>query len=196
MSIRSTALCVAVLLAAACSSTSKRADKKGGEFAELPSPVSRARLEARVENIKYQKGVTLVTNLERIAANGEAAIPVCLKGIQSEDAMTRMGCAYVLGRVGDPRTIAEMTKLLEDPVDYVRYEAAAALGAMGSRDGYGILVRGLEDERIEYRYKCFEALKDFTGQTFGYSHNAAPEARQVAVEQWNAWLQKVEAEQL
>jgi hypothetical protein len=58
-----------------------------------------------------------------------------------------------------------------------------------------VLVHGLGDESIEYRFKCFEALQELTGQTFGYSHNAAPEVRKVAVDKWQAWLERVESEE-
>lgn len=197
MPIRPIALLLGLALAA-CSSTPEprdAADSEQEEYAELTSPIAKARLESRVENIKYQTGVTLIANLERIAAYGEAAIPVCLEGLRSEDAMTRMGCAWVLGRVGDTRIIPDLEGLLNDDVAFVRYEAASQLGTLGSRSGYAVLVGGLSDERIEYRYKCFEALQELTGQSFGYSHNAAPEVRKVAVEKWEAWLERVESEE-
>jgi HEAT repeat protein len=110
--------------------------------------------------------------------------------------MTRMGCAWVLGRISDTRTIPALEVLLEDDVDFVRYEAASQLGNMGSRAGYGVLVQGLEHERVEYRYKCFEALRDLTGHTFDYSHNGAPEERAEAVTKWQAWLELLESEEL
>lgn len=195
MSIRF-ALLVTITALAACSSSRKKESGSGSADGIDANPVAKARLEARVANIKYQSGTTLIANLERIAAYGHQAVPVCLKGLEDEDPMTRMGCAYVLGRVNDPKTIPALLPLLDDEVAYVRYEAAAALGSMGSRAGYPVLVQGLRDERIQYRFKCIEALQDFTGHSFGYSHNAAPEAREVSVKQWEAWLERVEKEEL
>jgi HEAT repeat protein len=200
MPIRSLAVLLGLVLAA-CSSTPDAGEDAGGpeesaDYAELSSPVAKARLESRVENIKYQTGVTLIANLERIAAYGEAAIPVCIEGLKSDDAMTRMGCAWVLGRVGDTRVVPALEERLADDAAFVRYEVASQLGNLGSRSGYPVLVEGLSDERIEYRFKCFEALQELTGQTFGYSHNAAPEVRKVAVEKWAAWLERVESEEL
>lgn len=183
------------LAMAACSSTKEAQVDPTEDYAEISSPVVKARLESRVENIKYQKGVTLVANLERIAAYGEAAIPICVEGLQSEDAMTRMGCCWVLGRVGDTRAIPHLESALDDEVAFVRYEAASQLGSLGARSGYSVLVSGLSDERIEYRWKCFEALQELTGHDFGYSHNAGPEVRQVAVEKWQAWLDRIESEE-
>ena len=185
----------------ACGSTKKDVSSdtskaESADFSETNNPIVQQRLKARVDNIKYQRGVTLITNLERIASYGELAIPVCLEGLKSKDAMTRMGCVWVLGRVRDTRVVTDVEALLDDKVEFVRFEAASQLGNLGSRRGYKVLVAGLESSRVEYRYKCFEALRDLTGHTFGYSHNAAPEIRTAAVEKWKAWLEKIEAEDL
>ncbi|MHC4550522.1 MAG: HEAT repeat domain-containing protein [Planctomycetota bacterium] len=199
MSTRLFALCLVVALCACKSSRKDEAQTAGPdatEFNEANSPVVQTRLKARVDNIRYQRGVTLVTNLERIASYGEMAIPVCMEGLESEDALTRMGCAWVLGRIGDTRTVPALEVLLEDDVDFVRYEAASQLGNMGTKVGYPVLVQGLEHERVEYRYKCFEALRDLTGHTFGYSHNASAEERAESVEKWQAWLDVLDSEDL
>lgn len=195
MSLRLIALLVALGMAA-CSSTSKAKESEEQEFHNSDNPIVQARLQARVDNIKYQRGVTLITNLERLAAYGQLAIPVCLEGIQSEDAMTRMGCAWVLGRIGDTRSVPHLEGLLGDDVDFVRYEAAAQLGTVGSTAGYRVLVQGLEDEKLEYRFKCHEALRELTGKNFGYSHNASPELRAAAVKKWQQWVEDIESEDL
>ncbi|MEE8105235.1 MAG: HEAT repeat domain-containing protein [Planctomycetota bacterium] len=198
MSIRKTAWFVTAFLGAAllgaCSSS--KTSKSGPVYAEVSSPVVRAKLEARVENIKYQRGVVLVTNLERIAAYGEAAIPVCLKGLKTDEPMVRMGCIWVLGRVGDRRVIPELETALKDDVDYVRFESASALGSMGSKAGYSVLVSGLENDRVDFRYRCLEALKEFTGHDHGFSHNGSPEQRAAGVKRWNDWLDRVGTENM
>ncbi len=183
------------LVLVACSSTQSASlsDRKG---IEATNPLVKMRLQNRIDNIKYQKSTTLISNLERIAAYGEMAIPVCLEGIKDENAMTRMGCTYVLGRIGNVQVVPDLEKLLADKVTFVRYEAASQLGTLGSRAGYGVLVKGLSDANIRYRFKCFEALNALTGRTFDYSHNASSERRQVSVERWNAWLEQVESEEL
>ena len=75
-------------------------------------------------------------------------------------------------------------------------EAASQLGNMGSKAGYGVLVEGLESERVEYRFKCYEALRELTGHTFGYVHNAPDEERAEAVAKWKAWLELVNSENM
>jgi HEAT repeat protein len=196
MSIRFLAL---LLAAAVCGCKSSPDEEKSAEergFNTSANPMVQTRIQARVDNIRYQRGTTLITNLERLAAYGETAIPICVQGLKSDDAMTRMGCAYVLGRIGDTRTVADLEAVLGDPVDYVRYEAASQLGNMGSKTGYGVLVQGLESERVEYRFKCFEALRELTGHTFGYVHNAPAEERAAAVTKWKAWLELLNSENM
>jgi HEAT repeat protein len=196
MSIRLLALALAFAFVGCKSSEpeEKSADERG--FAESTNPMVPARIQARVDNIRYQRGTTLITNLERLVAYGQPAIPICVEGLKSDDAMTRMGCAYVLGRIGDTRTVPDLETTLQDPVDYVRYEAASQLGNMGSKSGYGVLVEGLESDRVEYRFKCFEALRELSGQTFDYVHNAPDEERAAAVAKWKAWLEQINSENM
>ena len=195
MSNRTIAFLFLAALATACSSSKTKKDISD-EFVDVPNPVGRLKLQARVDNIQYQRGLILIANLERIAAYGVTAIPTCLKNINDEEPMTRMGCVWVLGRVGDIRTIPHIEPLLTDEVDYVRYEAASALGVMGARQGYPVLVRGLSSDRIDFRFRCISALKDFTGRDFGYKHNESPEVREVSVEAWESWLDRMQSEEL
>jgi len=203
MSIRLLCAGIAALLIVACSSTPKQEDQKASiqldlskDFPEPNSPLTKARIEKRISDIRYQRGVTLIANLERIANYGDVVLPFCMDGLENEDAMTRMGCSWVLGRLANSAAVPALEKALQDPVPFVRYEVASQLGNLGSRAGYTVLVAGLSDERVEMRYKCFEALHELTGNTFGYSHTAAPEARKVSVEEWHGWLDRVESEEL
>ena len=50
--------------------------------------------------------------------------------------------------------------------------------------------------QVEYRFKCFEALRDLSGQTFGYVHNAPDEERAEAVAKWKAWLESINSENM
>ena len=166
------------------------------DFPEPNSPLSKARIEKRIADLKYQRGVTLIANLERLANYDAVVVPFCMEGLKNEDPMTRMGCAWVLGRVDNAGAVPALVEALEDDVPFVRYEIASQLGNLGSRDGYRVLVSGLQDERVEMRFKCFEALHELTGNTFGYSHTAAPEVRKVAVGEWQSWLARVQSEEL
>ena len=196
MSIRVTATLFALVFAACSSTGGSDEDSSDVRWAEPLSPLTQQRLETRIENIRYQSNHTLLTNLERIVAYGEVAIPFCLEGLKSEDPMTRMGTAYCLGRIGDQRVIPEMEPLLDDDVAIVRYEVASRLGDLGSRKGYSVLVDGLEDGNIRNRFNCFRALSELTGRDFGYKHNDPPELREVAARRWREWLEAVESERL
>lgn len=195
MSIRFFALLFAAAMVGCSSSPEEKTPEERG-FAESTNPMVPTRIQARVDNIRYQRGTTLITNLERLVAYGQPAIPMCVEGLKSDDAMTRMGCAYVLGRIGDTRTVPDLEGALADPVDYVRYEAASQLGNMGSKSGYSVLVQGLESDRVEYRFKCFEALRELSGHTFGYVHNAPDEERAEAVTKWKSWLEQINSENM
>ena len=203
MSIRLLGAVVVALLVTACSSTAPKQEEEASvnidltkDFPEPNSPLTKARIEKRLADIRYQRGVTLISNLERIANYGDMVIPFCIDGLESDDAMTRMGCSWVLGRLANSAAVPALEGALDDPVPFVRYEVASQLGNLGSRKGYSVLVEGLSDERVEMRFKCFEALHELTGNTFGYSHTSAPEARKVSVEEWHSWLDRVQSEEL
>ncbi|MHC4959651.1 MAG: HEAT repeat domain-containing protein [Planctomycetota bacterium] len=184
------------LLMVACTTTVTEKTEADQAGLDPTNPMVQLRLQGRIDNIKYQRGTTLIANLERIAAYGDAALEICTENLGNENAMTRMGCVYVLGRIGNPQSVPDMEKLLVDEAKFVRYEAASQLGNLGSRSGYTVLVDGLSDDNIRYRYKCFEALQQLTGRTFDYSHNASPESRKVSVEKWAVWLKQIESEEM
>jgi len=205
MSLRLLFAVMAAFFLAACASSRQDDEARSAntpeldlskDFPEPNSPLAKARLEKRMADIRYQRGVTLIANLERIAGYGTVAVPYAIEGLKSDDPMTRMGSSWILGRVGNTGAIPALEEALDDPVPFVRYEVASQLGNLGAKSGYKVLVAGLSDERVEMRFKCFEALQELTGNTFGYSHTADPEVRKVSVDQWDAWLARMQTEDL
>jgi len=146
-------LCIVAAMAACTSTSVKNSDATKVGSHESSNPIVRARLQARVDNIRYQRGMSLIANLEHIANYGEEAIPVCMQGLQSPYAMTRMGCAWVLGRIGNVTAIPELRKLLDDDVAFVRYEAESQVCTLGYKAGYRVLVDGL------HRYRDHDCCK-------------------------------------
>ncbi len=73
---------------------------------------------------------------------------------------------------------------------------AASLVELGDASGFPVLVEGLTDGELQNRYKCFEALRDATGNEFGYEHDAAPALRRAAVARWSDWLEGLSASAL
>jgi len=158
--------------------------------------ILRGEIEQRVREIPYMHGVELVANLERLAAIGEPAVPYLIEALDRPESLMRSSVAWTLGVMGDRRNIPALRGLLDDRVPEVRYQAASSLVELGDSSGFPVLVEGLSDADIQSRYKCFEALRDATGNDFGYEHDATPEIRRAAVTRWESWLESVRASAL
>ena len=158
--------------------------------------ILRTEIQRRVAEIPYMHGVELVTNLERLAEIGEPAAHYLVGALDSPQALTRSSVAWTLGAMGDRRNIPALRELLDDRVPGVRYQAASSLVELGDASGFPVLVEGLADADIQARYKCFESLRDATGNDFGYEHDADPEFRRAAVARWRSWLDGVRASAL
>lgn len=184
-------LVLAVSLLAACVSSSNRTEAPVREDVVL-----RGEIERRVAEIPYMHGVELVANLERLAAIGDPAVPYLVRALGSDSWLTRSSAAWTLGVMGDRRNIPQLRELLDDRVPGVRYQAAASLVELGDGAGFAVLVEGLSDPDLQARYKCFESLRDATGNDFGYEHDAEPTRRRAAVTRWQDWLQGVRASAL
>ncbi len=146
-------------------------------------------VERRVAEIPYMHGVELVANLERLAGIGEPAVPRVLEALKADDRLSRASACWVLGVMGDRRNIAAVQGLLDDRDASVRYQAASSLVELGDSSGFPVLIDGLSDPSLQARYKCFEALRDATGQNFGYEHDSSPTLRGEAVARWENWLE-------
>ncbi len=168
-------------------------DKNSVDVSEYPEPTTflRQEIEDRMAALAYQTESQLYQNMIRLAYVGEPAVPFLLEGLESEHVRVRGSSAYILGLMGDRRTIPALRNALEDERDVVRYEAATALGNMGDREGYLVLVAGLSDTDIKNRYKAHEALSLLTGLNFGYRHDDPPELRRKAALKWEAWADRV-----
>ncbi len=179
------------LITAACESSTRTVDLS--EYPE-PSAFLRQEIEDRMAALRYQTEGQLYENMMRLAYIGETAVPFLIKGLDDQHVRVRSSSAYILGLMSDRRTIPALLPVLHDPSDVVRYEAATALGSMGDRDGYGVLLEGLLDEDIKNRYKAHEALTLLTDLDFGYRHDDPPEMRRVAVLKWEAWVERMAAD--
>jgi HEAT repeat protein len=179
---------VLALLFLSCENSSDSIDLS--DYPE-PSAFLRQEIEDRMEALAYQTDEQLLDNMNRLAYIGEEAVPFLVKGLNDQHVRVRGSSAYVLGLVGDRRTIPALKMALKDSNNEVRYEAATALGGMGDREGYSVLLDGLSDEDIKARYKANEALELITGLDFGYHHDDAPETRRVAILKWEAWVDRM-----
>lgn len=183
-------LLAALALPACVSHTNENVSRPGDDV------ILRTEIERRVAEIPYMHGVELVSNLERLASIGEPAAPHLVKALDAPEWLTRASAAWTLGVMGDRRNIPPLRDLLDDRVPAVRYQSAASLVELGDASGFPVLVEGLSDPELQARYKCFEALRDATGNDFGYEHDAAPNVRRAAVIRWQSWLEGVRASAL
>jgi len=180
-----------ILVLPGCTSTEPEPGRMDGGDVILE-----AEIERRVSEIPFLHGVQLVHNLERLARIGEPAVPHLVEALRDERPAVRSSVAWTLGVMGDRRRIPALQEVLDDRVGFVRYEAASSLVELGDSSGFPVLVEGLASSRIDDRYKCFEALREVTGQDFGYRHDAAPPMRKAAVARWLDWLEGIEASAL
>lgn len=172
---------LAFLPLSSCASTSS------SPFDE-PNALMAEEIRSRVLQIPFQHREELFQNLLWLAQIGEQAIPELLRALDNDDPKVRSSCAWVLGRIGDRRTVEYLQKLSGDEHPVVSLEASRSLLEMGDIQQAPALIEGLDSDRAEVRYMCHEALKSATGREFGYDHLSEDlVARQQAVLEWRTW---------
>lgn len=153
-----------------------------------PNSLMSEEISRRVGEIEFQHRGELLDNLLWLAQTGEQAIPDLLAGLGNPSPKVRANCAWVLGRVGDRRTIPDLQRKVRDDSEVVRLEVARSLVLMGDMQPATVLIEGLDSERTEVRYNCNEALKMASGRDFGFDHLAEnPVDRQMASLRWRQW---------
>lgn len=72
-----------------------------------------------------------------------------------------------LGRLGDPKGVPALLKVLKSEATGGRGEAALALGAIGGKEAVDALVEALEDPKDGWlRFCAYESLKKLTGEDY------------------------------
>lgn len=175
-----------IVLPAACgSSSSSRAEEI--PFTEA-NELMAEEIDRRISQIPFQHREELFNNLLWLAQAGEQALPSLMEGLEHNDAKVRSNCAWVVGQIGDRRTIPTLRKITTDDDQTVRLEAARSLVAMGDMRFATQLIEGLDSDKVQVRYLCHEALKSASGRDFGFDHltDDIP-ARTVAAFRWRQW---------
>lgn len=153
-----------------------------------PNDLMASEIENRVMQIPFQHREELFQNLLWLAQSGEQVIPDLLAGLRHNNAKVRSSCAWVLGRIGDRRTIPDLQGITKDANATVRLEVARTLVVMGDIKQSPTLIEGLDSDRTEIRFMCNETLKDSTGRDFGFDHLSEDlMARRSSVLQWRTW---------
>lgn len=152
------------------------------------NPLMSGEISRRVAEIEFQHRGELLDNLLWLSQSGEQAIPFLLKGLAHSESKVRANCAWVLGRIGDRRTIPALQTASRDSVPSVKLEVARSLVLMGDIQQAPSLIEGLDSERATVRYSCHEALKTATGRDFGYDHLSDDvDHRHRSVLRWREW---------
>lgn len=110
--------------------------------------------------------------------------------LTSEDAAVRLQAAYDLGETGDQAVVPHLIPMLSDADVFVRMVTAQALDTLKARLAVPALVDRLEDETITVREAALIALRNITGQRFGYEPDARQADRKRKVDQWRSWWRR------
>lgn len=152
------------------------------------NPLMSGEISRRVAEVEFQHRGELLDNLLWLSQSGEQAVPFLLKGLEHTTPKVRANCAWVLGRIGDRRTIPALNKAVADEAPSVRLEVARSLVLMGDIQHAPTLIEGLDSDRTTVRYSCHEALKTATGRDFGFDHLSDDiNNRQRSVLRWREW---------
>lgn len=110
--------------------------------------------------------------------------------LASEDAAVRLQAAYDLGETGDLAVVPHLLPMLTDPDVFVRMVTAQALDSLQARLAVPALIDRLGDDTITVREAALIALRNITGQRFGYEPDARQADRDRKVDQWRTWWRR------
>jgi len=83
-----------------------------------------------------------------------------IRQLHSRSKSKRSDAARCLGRIGDPRAVPELEKLLQDPREEVREAALYALGRIGTRESLESMLDALNDGDRWSQEKVAEAVEE------------------------------------
>ncbi|MHC5065586.1 MAG: HEAT repeat domain-containing protein [Planctomycetota bacterium] len=153
-----------------------------------PNELMGEEIDRRITQIPYQHREELFNNLLWLSQAGEQALPSLIAGLQHDEPKVRSNCAWVIGKIGDRRTIPDLQKVSQDKNEQVRLEVARSLVTLGDMGQAPTLIAGLDSDKVQVRYLCHEALKLSTGRDFSFDHLSEDvDSRHQAVWRWRNW---------
>jgi HEAT repeat protein len=96
-------------------------------------------------------------NMVKDRKTAPAPISSLIADLASDNGMTRVKARHALVSVGD-KAIKSLIRALTDPNQWVRWEAAKALGQIGSSAATHALVKALEDRMFDVRWLAAQGL--------------------------------------
>ncbi|MEM1449794.1 MAG: HEAT repeat domain-containing protein [Planctomycetota bacterium] len=113
-----------------------------------------------------------------------------LADLKSPDEGIRLDAVFALGDTGDTAVIEHVIPMLKDSDIFVRMVAAQALDDLRAKTAVPALIDALGDDRSPVREAAVIALRNITGQSFGFDPAARDADRRKRVDQWRAWWRR------
>ena len=168
--------------------------------AELGGPSSVLTLLAIAKDLDEAEPV----RTRAIFALGEFKDEVALDGLHELVAdlngVIRLYAMDALGKIAAERSIAAIgDRVADDSDDQVRVSGARALATIGAKSATAkrsvvkYLVRALDTENPDLQSAAVSALRDLTGEAFGYDAMKTAGENAAAIEEWLAWWERVKS---
>lgn len=181
-------VCVAL---GACATTESSASTESGEPHWLePSPALRQRIDDQAKRMPWTHGMERLELIRWFAAVGEPAYPTLLEMVLDPRKDVAGSALAALGATRDSRLVDELHKL-PWPAGYentdLALERARTLLRLGDWQALPVLLRGLRSDDLMTRALSNQALFEATHEQFDFDPKGDPEAREQAVQKWEAW---------
>jgi len=186
------ALVGVTLIASSCASTGEaeetRNERNGAWLSG--SPILRQQIEEEAERLPWLHGVERLEAIRWFASIGEPAYATLLRlAIDPSDEVAASALA-ALGATGDQRLVRPLQIIPwseERMKGDLLLERARTLLRLGDWSEIPALIGGLRHSELFVRSLCERALKESTGQRFGYDSRASEQDRERAVARWEGW---------
>lgn len=123
---------------------------------------------AQAEHSPVVRGVAI--GAQAHAGNKAEAMTVLLAAVNDKDSYVRTEACVVLGKLGNPKAIEPLAKVLKnDTFSDVRAAAADALGAFQDKKAAMALAASVESQDFLVAHSCLGSLKKLTGENLGYN---------------------------
>lgn len=157
-----------------------------GEETKLGDPNDK-RIASAVDSVGFERGPKLLQTLQFLIDQRQLAIPHVVAALPKASPRAQASYLYVLGFTRTPESHQALVDHLDASDIIVRYEAAAGLMAQGDMTAVPALIKFLDSDDRQMRYKAIESLRAGTGKDFGYQFAAPEDLRSASIVQWESW---------
>lgn len=122
------------------------------------------------------------------AAAGEKDVDTLRQGIKEKNIEVAVAAIGGLGQVLGPQAADDLHPLFDHADDRIQLAAAIAAAGYGDRASLPVLWRLLSSDSIDVRAASAGALRESTGQTFGFAAYDAADKRDAVRAKWKDWI--------